>query len=92
VWRGAVPLMLLLPSSRVFQPTISLTPSSLPQSRNPATPPAIIPKLQAFEPSVLADTLHAYGQAAYYDYELMTVSFECCWWRCAHALRTWIEI
>lgn len=32
---------------------------------------AIIPKLSTFEPTVLADTMHAYGMAQYYDFELM---------------------
>lgn len=34
---------------------------------------AIINKLDQFEPALLADTAWAFGEALYYDYELMTV-------------------
>jgi hypothetical protein len=44
-----------------------------PHWRLPSPYEAIIPKLSAFEPSVLADTIRAYGEAQYYDYELMSV-------------------
>ena len=33
---------------------------------------AVIARLGEFEPSVLADTAWAFGQALYYDYDLMT--------------------
>lgn len=50
-------------------------PLNLPAAASPPAPAAaIIPKLPAFEPAVLADTMYAYGQAQYYDFELLTVS------------------
>ncbi|KIZ07648.1 hypothetical protein MNEG_0318 [Monoraphidium neglectum] len=33
---------------------------------------AILPKMSAYEPAVLADIVHSYGLGPYYDYELMT--------------------
>ena len=45
----------------------------------PLSPPAprrraaIIAQMPAAEPAVLADIIHAYGTAQYYDYELLTV-------------------